>query len=56
MTKREMAEALARHYPKTTVGYWLKYDKATVALNYRQAGIGPEMTSAAREGGEGHSA
>jgi hypothetical protein len=54
MTKREMAEALAKHYPLTTVAYWLKYDKGTVALNYSQAGIGPETTPAAREAGRVH--
>ena len=37
MTKQEMATALTWYYPRTSVGYWLRFTRATVELNYHAA-------------------
>ncbi len=45
MTKRDMATALTWYYPRTTLAYWLRLDKASLQLNYdsavRQYGLMP---------------
>jgi hypothetical protein len=34
MTRKELAAELVKQYPRTTMAYWLKYDKAVLQLNY----------------------